>query len=392
MEKFINWLEINGVNMENIELMEIEDNERSVVTRKNLKYGEDFFLIPKKLLIMSTNIEKNKIGQIILNLFSNSTTLTKNIINITIFILLSMKGYYGEETFWDPYYDILPKNVKHIPIFWTIKELKFLKGSPLLLDIRDKVKSTKKEYLKLKKNEEVPIKEYNITFNDYKKIRSLVSSRNFNLSIDGKQSTTLVPLADMLNHNSNADTNWSYNNKLNSYQMTMKNSVKRGNDVSDSYGRKTNDKYFLYYGFLLNDAEVKLKVKIKNFSGNLNKNFNSIEMENLLNHLRRKYIEQEQKYTYGFVDVYNEKKVMRELKRILTVMKKKYPKNLSFYKQNMKKGKRNKKNAYTFVYMELQIIEDYIKKINLILNYLHGKKSKINHKDVNEYFEKYYNF
>ena len=43
MEKFINWLEINGVNMENIELMEIEDNERSVVTRKNLKYGEDFF-------------------------------------------------------------------------------------------------------------------------------------------------------------------------------------------------------------------------------------------------------------------------------------------------------------------------------------------------------------
>ena len=160
-----------------------------------------------------------------------------------------MKGYYGEKTFWDPYYEILPKKVNHIPIFWT-KELYYLKGSPLLLEIRDRVKSTRAEYNKLKKSE-VPIKEYGITFNEYKKIRSLVSSRNFNLSIDGKQSTTMVPLADMLNHNSNADTNWTYNNQLNSYQMTMKNNVKKGNEVSDSYGRKTNDKYFLYYGFLL---------------------------------------------------------------------------------------------------------------------------------------------
>lgn len=294
-----------------------------------------------------------------------------------------MKGYYGEKSFWDPYYEILPKKVNHIPIFWT-KELYYLKGSPLLLEIRDRVKSTRAEYNKLKKSE-VPIKEYNITFNEYKKIRSLVSSRNFNLSIDGKQSTTMVPLADMLNHNSNADTNWTYNNQLNSYQMTMRNNVKKGNEVSDSYGRKTNDKYFLYYGFLLNDAEVQLKIKTKNFTGNLNKNLNSIEMENLLNQLRRKYLEQEQKYNYGFVDVYNEKKVMRELKRILNRMKRKYPRTLSFYKKNKKTGSLNKKNAYTLVFMELSIIEEYIKKINLILNYLHGKKPKIIYKDVAEY-------
>jgi hypothetical protein len=384
MENFINWLESNGVNMKNIKLIEIENKERSVLTNKDLKYGDDFFLIPKKLLIMSTSVEKSEVGQIILKLFSNSTTLTKNIINITIFILLSMKGYY-EETFWKPYYDILPKNVKHIPIFWT-KELYYLKGSPLLLEIRDKVKSTRVEYNKLK-NSEVPIKEYNITFNEYKKIRSLVSSRNFNLSIEGKQSTTMVPLADMLNHNSNADTNWNYNNNLKSYQMTMKNSVKRGNEVSDSYGRKTNDKYFLYYGFLLSDAKVQLKIKTKSFQGNLNKNINSIEMENLLNHLRRKHLEPEQKYNYGFVDVYNEKNVMRDFKRILNKMKRKYPRTLSFYRKNKKTGSLNKKNAYTLVYMELSIIEDYIKKINLILDYLHGKKSKIKDIDVKEYLK-----
>ena len=169
--------------------------------------------------------------------------------------------------------------------------------------------------------------------------------------------------------------------------MSMRKNVKKGNEVSDSYGRKTNDKYFLYYGFLLGDGEVELKIKTKNFKGNLNKNINSKKMENLLNHLRRKHLEPEQKYNYGFVDVYNEKKVMRDLKNILNRMKRKYPRTLSFYKKNKKTGSLNKKNAYTLVYMELSIIEEYIKKINLILNYLHGKKQNIKYRDVEEYLK-----
>ena len=383
MKRFLEWLNKNGVNSENIKLIEIENEERSLVTRKNLRYGDDFILIPKKLLIRSTEIERSDIGQIILDLFSNSSTLTKNIINITIFIILSKKGYYGEKTFWDPYYEILPKNVKHIPIFWT-KELYYLKGSPLLLEIRDIAKSTRAEYNKIKKSE-VPLNEFKITFNEYKKIRALISSRNFNLIIDGKKTTTMVPLADMLNHNPKSDTVWTYNNKLKSYQMSMINNVKKGKEVSDSYGLKTNDKYFLYYGFLLNNAGVQIKVNIKNLKVVLNKNFNSTNMEILLNHLRQKFIEQEQKYKYGYVDVYNEKKVMVELKRLMNKMKRKYPRKLRFYKKNKNSGSLNKKNAYKLVFMELSIIEDYIEKIKLIINYLHGKTPVIGFKDVDEY-------
>ena len=99
-------------------------------------------------------------------------------------------------------------------------------------------------------------------------------------------------------------------------------------------------------------------------------------------------MEKEQSYRYGFVDVYNEKKVMVEFKKVLNKLKRKYPRTLSFYNKNKKTGSLNKKNAYTLVSMELKMIEDYIKKINIILKKLRGDKSKSKNKDVELYFEK----
>jgi hypothetical protein len=303
---------------------------------------------------------------------------------MSAFILLSNADYY-ETNFWKPYFDILPKNLNHIPSFWS-KDLYYLKGSPILHEIRNRVKSIRSEYNKLVKNG-IPLKENNISFNDYKRVRALVSSRNFNLHIEGVQNTTLVPLADMLNHSMNADTSWGYNDQRGGYVMTMRKNVKKYNEVSDSYGRKTNDKYLLYYGFLLKEASVEIKVKLKNYSINLSGGINSIETKNLLNHLRRKKLEREQTYSYGFVDVYNEKKVMMEFRKILNKMKRKYPRSLSFYKKNKKTGSLNKKNAYNLVSMELEIIEDYLKKIKCILNFLRGKNVKNSYEDVNIYMK-----
>jgi hypothetical protein len=384
MERFVNWLTDNGVNMSDIEIINIKNNERSVRTKKNLIKGDTFFLIPKKLLIMSENVNKTIIGKKIINLFSDSTQLTQNIVSMSAFILLSNADYY-ETNFWKPYFDILPKNLNHIPSFWS-KDLYYLKGSPILHEIRNRVKSIRSEYNKLVKNG-IPLKENNISFNDYKRVRALVSSRNFNLHIEGVQNTTLVPLADMLNHSMNADTSWGYNDQRGGYVMTMRKNVKKYNEVSDSYGRKTNDKYLLYYGFLLKEASVEIKVKLKNYSINLSGGINSIETKNLLNHLRRKKLEREQTYSYGFVDVYNEKKVMMEFRKILNKMKRKYPRSLSFYKKNKKTGSLNKKNAYNLVSMELEIIEDYLKKIKCILNFLRGKNVKNSYEDVNIYMK-----
>ena len=385
MEKFISWLQKNNINMDSLDIREIEHNERNVVAVRPIERSSTVMLIPKKLLIMSPVVEKTANGKKILSLFSNETELTKSIINISIFILFSMENYSGYNTFWDPYFDILPEDLSHIPLFWDKKELNYLKGSHLLLDIRDRLKKIRSEYNKLKQN----IKDFDMfSFYEYKRVRSLVSSRNFRLTINGISSTTMVPLADMLNHSNNALTTWGYSNEKGGYEMKAVDNIEVGSEITDSYGRKDNHKYFLYYGFVLEDGFVELHIKTRKFDGFVSDKISSVSMENLLNYLRRVFLDREQKFRYGFLSVYNEKKVFLELRKILKRMRKKYIHSESYYKKYKDRGSLNKRNAYILILQELSIINNLLEKVNIILKYLRGDNVEINDHDIKSYVKK----
>lgn len=382
MEAFTNWLEKHGINMSNIKIEMGENNERRVVSINPIKTGDNVMLIPKKLLIMSSKIEKMPVGRQILKLFQRESELTKAIINISVYILFCSVDYTGYTKFWDPYFEIFPKDLYHIPLFWNKAHLKYLKGSHILSTIRDRLRKIRNEYNILKKG----IKDFNLfTFEMYKHVRSLVSSRNFRLNIDGVSCSTMVPLADMLNHSSEALTRWFYNNSLNSYQMVSKGNIATGMEITDSYGRKENHKYFLYYGFLLPDAETTLYLKTRSLSVEVINDFNSEGMKTLLNYLRRMHLEKEEKFRYGFLSVYNEKKVIRDLINILKRKKRGYNHSLSFYKKNKKSGSLNKRNAYTLLSDELEILEGLLSKAKHALSYLRGEKVSILNDDLKKY-------
>jgi len=382
MKKFENWLKKYGINMSNIRIETSEHNERKVVSINPIKTGEDVMLIPKKLIITSLKIEKTQTGRHILKLFEKDTELTKAIINITTYILFCSVDYIGYTKFWDPYLEILPKDLGHIPLFWNKQNLSYLKGSHLLANIRDRLKKIRNEYNILKKN----IKDFNLfTFHMYKHVRCLVSSRNFRLNINGNYCSSMVPLADMLNHSNHAMTRWFYNNKLTSYQMVSKRSISSGIEITDSYGSKENHKYFMYYGFLLEDADTRIFIKTRKYSGEFSDNFNSDSMKNLLNYLRRLFLEKEEKFKLGFLSVYNEKKVMRDLINILKRKKRGYNHSVSYYKKNKIGGSLNKQNAYTLLEKELVIVETLLRKAQTVLSHLLGEKVEIINDDVKNY-------
>ena len=76
--------------------------------------------------------------------------------------------------------------------------------------------------------------------------RTIVGSRNFGLKIDGAQTTTMVPLADMLNHFRPAETKWYFDNKEDGYIMKSLEDLPAKTQVMDSYGPKSNNKYLLH--------------------------------------------------------------------------------------------------------------------------------------------------
>ena len=104
----------------------------------------------------------------------------------------------------------------------------------LVIFIDDIISRRKTFYDNYKKLSTLP--GFSYTFDDYCIIRSLVGSRNFGLNIGGDHVIAMVPLGDMFNHDIPADVKWSFDNSLDSYTMRANHSIKKGLQISDSYG------------------------------------------------------------------------------------------------------------------------------------------------------------
>lgn len=161
---------------------------------------------------------------------------------------------------FDFYMDILPKDLSNFPIFFTPEEKTWLKGSPFLTQVEEKIEDIKTDYELLCKEipeyEEFPLLEYS-------QCRMMVSSRIFGIQVNGNKTDGFVGYADMLNHKRPRQTSWTYSDEHEGFIIEAVEDIKRGEQVFDSYGKKCNSRFFLNYGFinLNNDAnEVPIKV------------------------------------------------------------------------------------------------------------------------------------
>jgi|TARA_B110000285_G_scaffold21814_1_gene21105 protein-histidine N-methyltransferase len=93
--------------------------------------------------------------------------------------------------------DILPKSLRDFPIFFTDEEKAFLKGSPFLNQINEKLEDIKIDYDLICK--EVPSFSQ-FPLQEYSEVRMMVASRIFGITVDGVKTDGFVPYADMLNH------------------------------------------------------------------------------------------------------------------------------------------------------------------------------------------------
>lgn len=383
MENLIIWLNKHNVNTNNLKIVDLPNNERGVVSAKHIKNGEYVFLIPKHLII--TNKTAQQIPEIndLNKVFSQKNQTEKNIIQIAVYMLFA-EAYEDvmDKVDWTPYFDTLPETLDHIPIFWE-KELNYLKGSFLFERVKERNKIIYEEF-KILKNKIPDFEEF--SFYEYQRMRSIVSSRNFKLTIDNDVVSAMVPFADMLNHSNTCQTKWSFNNKLQSYEMVAKSLIKPGDEIMDSYGIKTMDSYFMFYGFVLPDSEARVYIKTNDFSGYVINDINDISFQRLLNSYKRKLGLDSCK----FKKMECEFKIMQYILKLLIHIKKKYPHTKNYYNKNKTKGSQNKKNAYTLLAAELNIIESLIEKVSIIIKYLSRKEVDFKYKDVESYIVEHF--
>lgn len=273
-ERFEQWLRQNGAQFDLLELREYDspqeqthgDDEeqeekkeqpmhaaeeesemRGVHARVPLAPNTVCMSIPRRCLITVEMGQETPIGQAILR--SDLDLDAPKHIFLMVYLLWDRK-VNGRNSFFHPYYEILPQTLRNMPIFWTPEELYGLKGSYLLQQIEDRNEAIAEDYHAI--CQIAPLAKI-CTLDEFKWARMCVCSRNFGLQIDGHRTSALVPHADMLNHYRPRETKWTFDEERQAFTITTLQSIPAGAQVYDSYGQKCNHRFLLNYGFAVED-------------------------------------------------------------------------------------------------------------------------------------------
>ena len=412
---FLKELYKNNAFFPKLEIQFFSDNYRGVIAKSPIKKDEIILSIPKECLISLELVLETEYGKKIGEIMFNELTSPKHCL-LSSFILFEKNNPK-----WKFYFDLLPKDFSNFPIFYTDDELQYLKGSPFLNQILDKKSDMKKDYLKL--CEYIPL--FNqFTFDQFMEARMIISSRIFGISINNNKTDVLVPYADLLNHKRPRQTQWYYDDKINSFVIQATEDILLGKEIFDSYGKKTNGRFLLNYGFAVenNDsAEYVLNVifndcyplydikkqylknekKIKIFY--LNINLYESQIIELLSFLRfcmfdgdindllklthcndKNYIYTYDSNIFGFgyippVNIEIEINVLKKLKILLIQALNQYPTTIEQDKKIYKEDKNisfNYKNCLLLTISEKNVIDYYIYFCEFCLDLLKVKNRK----------------
>ena len=248
-DELIKWLIQGGAIFPKIHMRYYSEDYRGVHSTRPILANECIIFVPKSHIITLEIAKQAPIGSKMMT--AQLDLLSPKHSYLSSYILHEQ---LKPNSFWRPYLNILPEKYANFPIFYTDEEREWLAGSPFLNQINEKIIDIQEDYNEICK----AVPEFSqFSLLEFSKIRMAVSSRIFGMEIDGKTTDGFVPLADMLNHSRPRQTSWTYDQKRSGFVVEAMESIPKGVQVMDSYGKKCNSRFLLNYGFIVrnNDAD-----------------------------------------------------------------------------------------------------------------------------------------
>lgn len=225
-ERFEAWMKENGACCDYIELREYGDTAeeqkapgakddqvgRGVHARQAIPANTKCIVVPKKCLITSEMGKATPVGQLV---EKSGITMHATSHNYIILFVLWDRQVNGENSFFQPYYDILPTDFSNMPTCWTEQELNMLEGSDMREQIDARNQRMRQDYEAISN-----ISPDFGTYEDFEWVRMCITSRCFGMTTRGQFMTALVPQADMLNHQRPRKLKYSYNDAQDALQFT----------------------------------------------------------------------------------------------------------------------------------------------------------------------------
>ena len=244
--RLTDWLERKGARFSSLCLCTYDDGERGAHAREPIRKGEVVLEVPLRLILTGQAAWLSAIGR---QIEASSTKRRSSHLYLAAYVL---QEKYAADSFWAPYIETLPRSFPQVPLFFGPEELALLEGSLILEKIGERRSALVEEYEDLCRS--VP-GFTRFTQDEFLWAHMVVSSRCFGMSIYGRETYGLVPMADMLNHKHPEETAWSYDDHADGFVLTALKNFAPGDPVHDSYGRKCNSELFLHHGFCLDENE-----------------------------------------------------------------------------------------------------------------------------------------
>ena len=355
---FIKEIYKNNVYFPKIEIKFYSNENRFIVAKENIKESEIILTIPKNIIITFETaknyyLKNKKLLDLIKEFKHPKHTL------ISLFILENLNNEK-----YKFYFDFMPKNFNIFPIFYKKEELEYLKGSNFYEEILNKKNDLIFDYEKIKKIN------ININFDKFCEIHMLISSRIFGIEVENKNTDAMIPFGDLFNHSSERNTQWYFDDNLNCFVVEAIKNIEKNEEIFDSYGNKSNSRFLLNYGFLLENNEKFNELKLEiDFDKNIISNYD--DKLNILNKVPNK------KGFYNFIlkfDLSN----LNDLLSFIRIMF--YENEMNLFYLLLEKGRKINKNYFPFVDKNLEIkILKYL--LNLLKEKLNSYKIIINEKN-----------
>ena len=377
----------NNIYINKLSVLFINENMRGIIATDNIKKNDILIKIPKDFLITLEEAENNNKDLFTEEIKKELSSPSHCI--LSYFLLKEIEK--GEKSKWYYYFQFLPKSYLNFPIFYTEKELNILEGTKFKKLINEKKEEIKKDYKILCQKIEL-FSQY--SFEQFCKIRCIISSRLFGLIIKGKKNDIIAPFADLLNHKRSRDTKWFFSENENFFGIIALKNINKGFQVYDSYGRKSNVRYLLNYGFTIENNEdddiqiqISLDSKCINFQQKINlvsifpkrifylsKNIEDIQTFQFFSFVRLLiYDGNIENVNFNFpISFQNEIQVLKKIIEIINLELMNYNKSLNedllYLKENKSKISFNEYNCYIIRISEKDILNYYINMCEKCIN------------------------
>ena len=257
--RFIRYLYDKGAYVNKIDIVLTDETNRSVITTGQILKKENIFRIPYEALITLELAQESEIGKNITSTVKKQLKSPNHCV-FTTYLLSEMEK--GESSKWKFYLDMLPESYDNFPVFYKEKEEQLLKGTSFLQIVNSKKKEIYQDYVTLCG---VINNFQRFSYDNFCKVRMIVSSRIFGVKIKNLKTEVFAPYADMLNHRRVRQTHWNYEDSYNAFVISAIENIEPGYELYDSYGKKCNSRFLLNYGFTLEnneDNEYKLSITL----------------------------------------------------------------------------------------------------------------------------------